>query len=514
MTLTPSNHDPPHHDDLPAPYRLAVQTIIDEPMPEVDLARLNPHVPATPAKQPPRRRWLLRIGTWAAAAAAVLFLAISMLQPPDAWAQVAEAIRKQPWVRLSISSPVGAQRIEMWFSPTKKLAAAKHPKGAHFLDLNLGEAQRYDVEETTIYKSSSTNVDHDQIEVLITLFDSFAYGGDRAKAETGSIKLLQRSRREGLEGGKRCTMHVLDFEDFRRTPSRYRQTFYVPEGQELPDKMAEELEIDGEKMVRTFVIDYPATGPESLLALDVPQDAKVVDTRSSESLKVLLAEFEKQQQMRLEPYSAVVLATYPWSGWKDIFEAYRLRGDGASAVVDQADPEQVLELRQSVWEKRVQIPADADKLQWWQAEVAKLPFSRSEITQAVFIPGQSGYQQIGVPSESRVATLEPKPAFGPAGCPRLTVTSAKTGEKEHVYWFDPNRGHMIVRWEQHAHRDPSGWIYTMVVDQAERSPGGRWYATHVRHGHVEHSGDELPAERGAGPVGTMVFRVFVEFDKP
>ena len=41
MTM-PSSADSSPHDELPHPYGLAVQTILDEPVPEIDLSRLIP----------------------------------------------------------------------------------------------------------------------------------------------------------------------------------------------------------------------------------------------------------------------------------------------------------------------------------------------------------------------------------------------------------------------------------------------------------------------------------------
>jgi hypothetical protein len=57
-------------------------------------------------------------------------------------------------------------------------------------------------------------------------------------------------------------------------------------------------------------------------------------------------------------------------------------------------------------------------------------------------------------------------------------------------------------------------VFTIVIDKAEKSPGGAWYATEARLGNVQNSGDDLPTQRGVGPVSTSVFRYFVAFDEP
>src|SRR5947209_1246869 len=135
--------------------------------------------------------------------------------------------------------------------------------------------------------------------------------------------------------------------------------------------------------------------------------------------------------------------------------AYYIRGNDRTLTIQNTYLDKLFELRKEVWEKKLQIPDGADKIAWWKAEIGNLPFEQSEITQAVFIPGQACYPLIGLPSQTLRATLEPKPAFGPSNCPRVTVDDLKTGEKRDVYWFDPTRGHMIVRWENYRRHNPS-----------------------------------------------------------
>src|SRR6185503_18958789 len=108
---------------------------------------------------------------------------------------------------------------------------------------------------------------------------------------------------------ERWTEYILDYEDVRRSPPRFRRMFRVPEGAELPTKMTEEWTLEGKIGSRSYEVDYPATGPVDLFALDVPKDAKIVDTRSGEELKSLLAAFSKQRALAQEPYSATVLVS-------------------------------------------------------------------------------------------------------------------------------------------------------------------------------------------------------------
>ena len=106
MNLTPSTARQPH-DELPPPYRIAVQTILNEPMPDIDLKQLVPKQPTWKLPERSRRRWLTRVGgmSLAGAAAVLLVGSLFLFRPVDAWAQVVKAVSKQPWVRLQAASP-------------------------------------------------------------------------------------------------------------------------------------------------------------------------------------------------------------------------------------------------------------------------------------------------------------------------------------------------------------------------------------------------------------------------
>jgi hypothetical protein len=73
---------------------------------------------------------------------------------------------------------------------------------------------------------------------------------------------------------------------------------------------------------------------------------------------------------------------------------------------------------------------------------------------------------------------------------------------------------MVERFECVVPGESEWKIRTHIIDKAEKSAGGSWYATETRVGDVKNSGDEPPAERGIGPTMTSVYRYFVEFDEP
>src|SRR5262249_32440813 len=144
MNPSPASEQP--HDELPLPYRIAVQTILDEPVPNLDLRRLVP-----PAVTPPQCRAITRRAVWSvAAAAAVLIVIAVVLWPTDAWSDVVAKMRKQTWVRLTMSDAKSDAKVQIWMSPPKRIAAARFPNSAAFLEFDLNKQQRYVQKTKTI----------------------------------------------------------------------------------------------------------------------------------------------------------------------------------------------------------------------------------------------------------------------------------------------------------------------------------------------------------------------------
>jgi hypothetical protein len=207
--------------------------------------------------------------------------------------------------------------------------------------------------------------------------------------------------------------------------------------------------------------------------------------------------------------------------WKDIFDAKRLRFDRAGLNCEQLMLD-MRDLRERVYRMEVVVP-DTDRPQWWKNELAgltgRLSHTYEKANEVINNPLEIGYVPLsgfaadGSSRTSRL-TFTPKPVFGPTDCLMATAENAKTGEKEQVFWFDPNRGHMIVRRENHKRAKSTDWIEVTVVDRAEQLPSGRWYVTEYRRGTVEHSGDDLPARAGGAALkGPTVYWVLVEFQK-
>ncbi|WP_020473022.1 hypothetical protein [Zavarzinella formosa] len=513
---TPAGSRPPH-DELPEPYRLAVQTILDEPVPNVDLTRLVPEALPMPATRPTPRRRITRTRAWYAAGAAAVVIVFStfMLWPTDAWSQVIGQVRKQAWVRLTASDPKGEAKVQIWMSPGKGIGAGQFPGAAVFVEFGRNVQQQFDQKSGTIIVSEPGSFDQDEFAAFDAILQSFGGKEGTPKANTGSTKLIAKSREEKQDGDLRWTEFVFDLEDARRSPPMFRQIFRVPHGKQLPAAMTEEWTFQGKKSSRTYEIDYPETGPADLFVLGAPKDAKVIDIRSGKELKALLDEYAWQQRMPFDPYTATVLGTV--QQWRFVHEARHVRLEGAVHTTEVVDAEQLLKFNSQVWENKTEIPEGEKGIEWWKTEVNKMAF-REYGNREMYSPGQTFvpelvvYPLLGLPNEGIRATLNPKPSVGPADCVLVSVEEARSGKILRRYWFSPERGMICVRSETTPEK-PNDWISTTIVDKAEKSPKGRWYATQARIGQVERSGDDLHAETGVSPVATTVFRYLVEFQK-
>ena len=248
-------------------------------------------------------------------------------------------MRKQPWVRMLASAPDKSAQAEVWISPTKRIGAGRYPGAAFFLELDQYTLRRFDKDENTIYVSEPVPTDLDDFVVLDAVLEAFANRQEQRQSKAKDVKLVAQSSKKGGAGDDRWTDYILDYEDARRFPPKFRRVFRVPEGTELPTTMTEEWSMDGKTASRSFAMEYPAAGPADLYALDVPKDAKVVDSRSGEELKTLLSAYTKEQSLALEPYSATVLVTL--DDFKYLSDAYQVRCDGSTVSVEAVDGERL-----------------------------------------------------------------------------------------------------------------------------------------------------------------------------
>lgn len=467
-----------------------------------------------------QRRWISTVGSVSVASAAILFLVVvtASVWSTDAWAQVVDAVQKRPWVRMVMSSPDKEAQYEMWFSPSQRVATGRRPGHRVFMALDPQEVRSYDEKLDTITVTDTTSFDEDEFLSLDAVLQSFTRRQQVNASESAPrIKLLKQSRLTGRDGEQSWTDYQFDFEDTRRTPPQYRRLFRVPAGAELPSSMTEEWTYNGKTVSRVMQMDYPDSGPADLYALNVPRTAKIVNLHSTSDLKSVLKSYAKYQATDFDSYSAIVLTTVqPKPNWKWVNGFFKVRHDASGYSAEIGDLEAIMKLSMNIHEGQIPVPDTvAERLEWWKVEAAKLqcqPFGQA----ATFFPGQSfvpnfvGYPSFGLPNEGVRGLLDPKPIIGPRDTVMVTVEEGKSGRMLRRFWLAPERDFLCIRAEM-VNDNPADWITTTIIDTAEKSPQGHWYATEVRRGAVEHTGDDLRSDFGVGPVGTATSRFLVEF---
>jgi hypothetical protein len=211
------------------------------------------------------------------------------------------------------------------------------------------------------------------------------------------------------------------------------------------------------------------------------------------------------------------------SGKADVHSASRVRNDAEGLQVETVDLDRLLKLRQQVWERKIVVPQDAEA--WWKEQVLKLPLGPPHRSEWV-VPHEVGYPKMtggdgsmpevsypNLDSHNVTVTLEEEPKQGPPGTVLVRVqVESSLGFNDAAYWIAPDRGYQVLRLEMRYKKEREAWdIHVRTVDEMAQSPGGRWYATQARIGHVRQSGDELSEKVGEGQVATSVYRYFVEF---
>jgi hypothetical protein len=485
-------------------------------------------------------RRLVRASAAAALAALMLVALFLGFGNQDAWAQVAEAVRTKPWVRWTFQAPndlpvpAGFRAPECWYSAKEKVFAGRANGSAHYVDLAGQETYDYTARSNSLVRSLTSDVDNFDVghfETMIRLISEW----DRApKLPESPIQILGRTRLVVADGNRQWAEYTFACRDSRRTVKDYQVTFRVDPATRLPVEMrsTEKFAAADPAGERTYAIDYPKVGPGDVYALGVPRDAKVVDRRRARvktpgEIKDFLAAYVKARARPLERFTTTVLRSDPHMNFTDIQSAFRA-GPSEDTPFEEVDAEQLMEHRKKVRSGMFPRPKDASPAAWWGQQVKDLKFKPMP-GGGVMLPHCIGYPPelltIGlspVDNPDCRVTLDRKPVKGPPGTALLRITTETTfGYNDCFFWIDPDRDYMVMRHEIHFSRDHAAWNNsTQIIDQVERSPGGRWYATAVRSGRIERHGEDLPAkqilatgERGTtlGPVTTSSYRYLVDF---
>ena len=377
--------------ELPEETRATMEHIRSRPVPPESLERVlgaaanldqPPH--GNPASQPTVTlvSTLLTHSRTLAAIAATLIVALSaafvMLSQNGAWAQVVEAVAKQPWMRLTLQKPadgmpVGEEfpEVTMWFSGDRKTAACSAPDGVRWVDLGEGNAFRFD---PTTGRVDITKLDAQEggmVQTLVTVLVSFE--ADVTSIGGTNQELLGSSAQQMTIDGETFVEFTFRIEQIGVTPPQQTMLVRVNQETHRPVSLTIYRGTPHDKLCpANFAIDYPASGATDIYALGVPKDAPVDDLRS------LAKFFRERPAIIADDYEAIELMFLSGKERKWVSGAYRYGMHDGVASAETADLMQVNDLAQKVYFGDGDTPTgNTPEIAWWLAEVSRLRFEGS-----------------------------------------------------------------------------------------------------------------------------------------
>ena len=293
-----SSHDHPH-DELPFPLRTAVDAILDEPTPDIDIQSLVLRKAIPAVQRTNHRRWLVRFGGWSLAGISVLvLLTIGWLaqRPKNAWAEVVDAMQKKPWVHLKSVDSEGRVR-ETWFSPSQQIIACRFPKLTSHENLRVGTRHELDIKTNSVFRLPIHGTD--SASTLETIGQLILRGEPTIGADFSGFRIVEQDSRV-VDNDLRVWR---EFElKLKRGPQTMTMVLRVDPVKKLPVWL-EMVDMTGRK--RHFDIDYPTTGPLDIYALGVSRNLKVVDRVPSGDLKAALTKLHSGFY-EFDDYTAIV----------------------------------------------------------------------------------------------------------------------------------------------------------------------------------------------------------------
>jgi hypothetical protein len=499
-------------------------------------SRFEGHEPAARPRIYPWRR--LGIAGMAAVATAVVGLII--VRPRAGFAEVADAVLKQPWVHTRTTLGTDRRVWEDWYSPTKDIAAWRAPDSIRYEDYRLRVFDSYDPAEKVVYHGPvAWNSRGGHFESMAGALKVLLQDGRKPEhlgfLGTGGeqSKVIEQRSEKVTEQGRACVDIRLTVKG-PESAQPMTMVFRVDAATLLPRSCRMEGHHDGKPVTRETQFDYPEKGPADIYDLGVPKDSKLVDRIPSGDLKRILETLRAGRE-RMGNYRVVFVTRYEsfdhrwWTEWPQLFyrKGANFRRDFArGAPADLATTKR---------------PADGEDLGKWWTERAKLfrfvpVYIQRGATgyhckpKTVNDPDGSEHQEIvsvrktyynaspgeiypvdwsmrpefacrppmGIGTMHMEPTLDLHPTEGPPGCILLSV-------RENRFWLDPKRDYIVMRWDTVVREGSSlKVIGRNETEEVARSPQGVWYAKRIRRSFPDRNGKNKPA-------GDVNY-IYVDFD--
>jgi len=219
-----------------------------------------------------------------------------------AFADISEAMRKAPWMRMSNRGFGGNVEgpIELLIGFKAKIAASKDAKGKIAL-LNFGQHKSYE---------------YDPENFTVTI--DYLYEDDFPAHLSSAFSLLESMQKmseqqgahivttEGSRDGEKVQLQDISMGGAGQVVRLYIQ----PDSKLLLAAQVRVTDPNGNETVAgEIAFDYPQTGPADIYGLGVPQDARIIDKLPKEDFQAIWDNYRRKREVATKEYIAVITQT-------------------------------------------------------------------------------------------------------------------------------------------------------------------------------------------------------------
>jgi hypothetical protein len=455
-------------------------------------------------------RWKTRLLVGSGLAAAAIALSMHSLgRSAIAWAQVAEALQKRPWLHSTILGPDGKTMSEGWFRTNEDVIVYKTSAGVDFHDEKNKVYLRFVPSDGVIYRVPRPV---EPITSELNLYRQLLNPNGPSKFPYPGAELVSQTRREVKEGGKTW----LEIELTVREAANH--LVIIRCRVEPETKLLRSWVTTDHGKTYTGSIDYPERGPADLHDLGAPRTAKVVDRipsgevdRVLEALRIGRNLFDDYCAIEVEE---ILKPTY----YEPKLNVVRVWRKGRKWRAERLCP------RGANWPP----PADADAA-WWKTHQDDYAFVPTNLCDSReywsyylkddwnpgtpipqpskvgpskvsgpaddpamswprLLPERIGHPTVWPSDRDREFQLDRQPSHGPRGTILLKLHD--TGPQHPEYpdmlrlWIKPEENSLALRTETRVHTAADStkiaFMMTEALESTARSPKGYWYPTRLR----------------------------------
>lgn len=222
----------------------------------------------------PKRRPYLRVLVTVAAAAALL-IGIGLWNDHRAygWANMLQALERCEWVQ-AITRSVGAggeQAAIGWFSSGEQVAAREAGEARVFVNFQSRTVENFDPAERVIHQQG-----YDTSTEPATAFLALLFEAGESTALARELELVEETWKKGAEGQVNLLVTL------KSNGELHHLKFAVDEETHLP--VSGHVTDENEEVRNEIEFSYPRQGPESIFALGISPEVKVVVSNAEESV--------------------------------------------------------------------------------------------------------------------------------------------------------------------------------------------------------------------------------------